>query len=177
MLGLRCIRNGNAMVKRSIATALVAALLAMSMAGCASFQQTSQEAEAQAANRQYMSQVNQITDELTENLAAFDAAVSDNDPVAMRLQADNAFKTLDSLAALEPPEVLKDVQAGYVEGASKLEEALNSYIDLYTEIGGANAASTAVDSAAYSDQLAAIQQTYNDGIAKLQETDKQATEL
>ena len=165
------------MVKRSIAMVMAAALLVASMVGCTSFQQNSQEAEAQAANRQYMSQVNQITDELTENLAAFDTAVSDNDPVAMRLQADNAFKTLDSLSSLEPPEVLKDVQAGYVEGASKLEEALNSYIDLYTELGGADAANSTVNATAYSDRLAAIQQTYNDGITKLQETDKQATEL
>ena len=165
------------MVKRSIVTVIVAALLMMSMAGCSSFQQNSPEAEAQAANRQYMSQVNQITDELTENLAAFDTAVSDNDPVAMRLQADNAFKTLDSLSSLEAPDVLKDVQAGYVEGASKLGEALNSYIDLYTNLGGANAEGTAVNAASYNEQLAAIQQAYNDGIAKLQETDKQATEL
>ena len=165
------------MMKRTCMMIALSALLAMSMAGCSSFQQNSQEAEAQAANRQYMSQVNQITDELTENLAAFDTAVSDNDPVAMRLQADNAFKTLDSLSSLEAPDVLKDVQAGYVEGASKLEEALDSYIDLYTNMGGANAENTTVDSAAYSEQLAAIQQTYNDGIAKLQETDKQATEL
>lgn len=165
------------MMKRSIATLIAAVLLMASLAGCASLQQNSQEAEAQAANRQYMSQVNQITDELTTNLAAFDEAVSDNDPVAMRLQADNAFRTLDSLSSLEPPEVLKDVQAGYTEGASKLEEALNSYIDLYTELGGADAANAAVDATTYDERLAAIQQTYNDGIAKLQETDKQATEL
>lgn len=165
------------MMKRSIATLIAAALLMASMAGCASFQQNSQEAEDQAANRQYMSQVNQITEDLTTNLAAFDEAVSDNDPVAMRLQADNAFKTLDSLSSLEAPDVLKDVQAGYIEGASKLEEALNSYIDLYTDLGGANAESAAVDAAAYNEQIAAIQQTYNEGIAKLQETDKQATEL
>lgn len=162
------------MMKRSIITIVVAALLAMSMAGCTGLQQNNQEAEAQAANRQYMSQVNQITEELTAGLAAFDTAVSDNDLVAMRLQADSAFKALDSLSSLEAPEVLKEVQAGYVEGANKLKDALNAYIDLYAEAANEGASMSA---SAYADRLAAIQQTYNEGIAKLQETDKQATEL
>lgn len=163
------------MMKRGVVIMMVSALLALSLGGCTGLQQSSQEAEAQAANRQYMSQVSSITDELAERLAAFDAAVADNDPVTMRLKADDAFKTLDALSALEPPEVLKDVQAGYVEGATKLKDALNSYLTLYTDVEAAG--DRGLGDAVYSERLAAIQAEYDEGIAKLQETDKKATEL
>lgn len=163
------------MLKRTIAVMIMSAVLALGLSGCAGLQQSNQEVEAQAANRQYMSQVSSITDELTERLAAFDAAVADNDLVTMRLKADDAFKTLDTLGTLEPPEVLKDVQAGYVDGANKLKDALNSYLALYADIEAAGDRGMA--DAAYNEQLAAIQAEYDEGIAKLQETDKKATEL
>ncbi len=160
------------MLKRSVTTLIMAALLALSLGGCAGMQQNSQEAEAQAANRQYMSQVSSITDELTERLAAFDEAVAAGDPVAMRLKADDAFRTLDRLSALEAPEVLKDVQTGYSEGVGKLKDALDGYLALYGEADGNDMAGSA-----YSERLAAIQAEYDEGIAKLQETDQKATEL
>ncbi len=163
------------MLKRGIAMMIASALLVLSLGGCAGFQQNDQEAKAQAANRQYMSQVSSITDELTQRLAAFDMAVADNDVVAMRLKADDAFKTIDQLSTLQPPDVLKDVQAGYVEGATKLKDALDSYVALYSEAQGTD--DRAMTESAYAERLAAIQTTYDEGIAKLQETDKKATEL
>ena len=124
-------------MKRSKIARIVLALCAGVMmiaffGGCA--QQTSAASEEQAANRQYMSSVNTSIDELSDRLGGFEDAVSRGDTVAMRTQADNAFKVLDSLASLEAPEALKDVQTGYVDGCNALKDALNSYIALYTEI-------------------------------------------
>lgn len=163
------------MAKRITALILAGALAAAALSGCTGLQQNSAEAEAQAANRQYMSQVSAVTEELAEKLGAFDDAVAAGDAVTMRLTADEAFRTLDSLDALEAPDVLKEVQAGYGEGAAKLEEALNGYLDLYNQAEAAG--DRGMNDATYAEQLAAVQATYDEGIAKLQETDQKASEL
>ena len=91
----------------------------------------------------------------------------------MRTQADNAFKVLDDLSSLEAPEPLKDVAAGYVDGANSLKDALNSYIQLYTEIDGATA-SEPFDWSTYDSRLQTIQDAYNAGIDKLKAADEAA---
>ena len=112
------------------------AMLAVALSGC--MQQTANQGnEQQSENREYMTQVNQKMDDLDSRLSDFVDAVSRGDVVTMRTQADNAFKVLDDLSSLEAPEPLKDVAAGYVDGANSLKDALNSYIQLYTEIDGA----------------------------------------
>ena len=92
----------------------------------------------------------------------------------MRTQVEKAFKELDDLESIEAPEVLADVKAGYVEGCAMLEEALGSYVDLYTQL---ESGALAADSIEYANALAEIQASYDEGIAKLEETDQKALEL
>ena len=110
---------------------------------------------------------------LDSRLSDFVDAVSRGDVVTMRTQADNAFKVLDDLSSLEAPEPLKDVAAGYVDGANSLKDALNSYIQLYTEIDGATTTDP-FDWSTYDSRLQAIQDAYNAGIDKLKAADEAA---
>ena len=149
-------------------------LMAAVLGGCA--QQSNTATEQQTESRQYMATVNQTVEELATRLESFEEAVSRGDAVTMRTQADNAFKTLDSLASIEVPEGLEEVQSGYVDGCNDLKEALNADIALYTEIDSATDEHP-FDYSTYNDRIAAIQNQYNDGIAKLEAADKKATEL
>lgn len=151
---------------------MVSALLALSLMGC--MQTESAETDAQAVNRQYMASVNQSMDEISKKLASFEDAVARGDVVTMKTQADKAFKEIDDMEELEAPEVLADVKAGYVEGCRLLEDALTSYIDLYTQVGSGALAADSID---YANALAAIQLTYDEGIEKLEETDELALKL
>lgn len=123
----------------------------------------------QKANRAFMSQVNEIMNELGEGLDSFVDATSRGDIVNMRTQADNAFRSLDKLDALEAPDTLADVLKKYKEGSAKLREALNAYIALYTDM---NAES--FDQATYSTRIAEVQGLYDEGVALLQEGDETA---
>lgn len=129
--------------------------------------------DEQKANRAYMSQVNETMVELDESLDSFVDAVSRGDVVNMRTQADNAYKVLDTLAELEAPESLSDVQKKYVEGSQKLEEALDAYIQLYAE---ADKAGKDFDWSSYDNRIKEIQQLYDDGVKALEEGDKAASE-
>lgn len=154
-----------------ILTLLVAAALGLGMlAGCSSNSAVTQQ---QSDNRNYMSQVNQVMDDLESALANFTDAVSRDDVVGMQTQAENALATLDDLSGIEAPEDLADVKSGYEEGAGKLRDALNDYVALYTEISSSTDAQP-FDWSTYDARLAEIQQGYDEGIAKLKETDELA---
>lgn len=158
-----------------ILAALCAAVLMVGMlAGCAGIEQNSEEAKAQAENRQFMSDVNAIMEELSQRLGSFNDAVSRGDVITMRTQADDAFKVLDNLESLEAPEVLQDVKQGYVDGSKQLKDALNAYIALYTDLA---ANPSAVSTDAYKERLASIQDTYDQAVEKLESTDEAATQL
>ena len=158
-----------------ILAALCAAVLMVGMlAGCAGIEQNSEEAKAQAENRQFMSDVNAIMEELSQRLDSFNDAVSRGDVITMRTQADDAFKVLDNLESLEAPEVLQDVKQGYVDGSKQLKDALNAYIALYTDLA---ANPSAVSTDAYKERLASIQDTYDQAVEKLKSTDAAATQL
>lgn len=159
-------------VSRIAAVALAGALSLTALAGC--MQQTTAVSEEQEANRAYMTQVNQKMDALADKLDSFSDAVSRNDLVSMRTQADQAFKLIDEVSGIEAPEVLAEVKTGYVEGCTALEDALSSYIDLYTE---AETADGTFDASAYDERLASIQKLYDEGVAKLEEADAKASEL
>lgn len=154
---------------RVIALVIAGALAAGALAGCTGMEQTSGEAKAQAENRQFMSDVNSTMDQLAEQLAGFNDAVAQGDMVGMRTQADNAFKVLANLEALEAPDVLADTKQGYVDGCNQLKDALNAYIALYADIQNG--------SADYAAQLSAVQDSYNQAVNKLKATDEAATEL
>ncbi len=158
-------------VVRKISVALCALVLSIGMlAGCAGGP-VNGASEEQQANRTYMSQVNQAMVELGDNLDQFVDAVSRDDVVNMRTQADNAYKTLDKLSELEAPEALADVKQGYVDGTSKLREALDEYIKLYTE-----ARSDDFDWSKYDNRVADVQKLYDEGVSLLQTADETAAQ-
>lgn len=161
-------------MRRLVALACAGVLATVLLAGCA--QQGSAENDAQAQNRSYMSTVNQTVDDLSTRLDSFEEAVVRGDVVTMRTQLDNAMRALDDLAAIEAPEPLVDVQAGYVEGCEALKGALNAYVELYTEIDSATEAHP-FDYSTFAERIKGIQDMYNDGIAKLEAADKKASEL
>ena len=146
-----------------------AAALAVALTGCASPAANS-ATEAQQANRAYMSQVNETMVELDENLDLFVDAVSRGDVVNMRTQASNAYRSLDKLSELKVPDELKSVSESYASGASKLREALDAYIDLYTDL----AKDEDAEAADYDARIAKIQALYDEGVAALQAGDKTA---
>lgn len=150
------------------ALACVVVLACGLLAGCANTAANNANSEQQA-NRAYMSQVNEIMEQLDSGLDSFIDAVSRGDVVNMRTQADNAFQILDKLNDLEVPEELSDVHEKYVEGADKLRGALDGYISLYTDMSGAS-----FDQSTYDDRIAQIQKLYDDGVALMQEADEAA---
>lgn len=143
------------------------ALCVGAVAGCTSNNSTLDS--AQQDNRSYMSQVNGLMDELGVDLDSFVDAVSRNDLVNMRTQADNAYKVLDDLSALEAPDDLSDVKQGYVDGTAKLREALDGYIGLFTEVS-----SGSFDQSMYGDRLAQVQALYDEGVDLLKKADETA---
>lgn len=158
-----------------IAVAVAGMLSAGILGGCAT-QQTSAATEAQSENRAYMTQVNQTMETLKDRLASFSDAVSRGDVVNMRTQADNAFKALDSLSAQDAPDALKDIKQQYVDGCAELETALSDYVTLYAEIDSATDTQP-FDWSTYDDRIAAIQSSYDAGVAKLEAGDKAAADL
>ena len=157
-----------------VLTALMAGVLMVAaLAGCA--QQDTAATEQQSQNRQYMTQVNQVMEDLQSRLTGFTDAVSRSDVVGMRTQADNAFKAIDDLGNLEVPDDLKDIQQEYVDGVNDLKDALNAYIDLYTEIDSSTDAQP-FDWSTYNDRISQIQKQYDEGVGKLQSGDNKASE-
>lgn len=146
-------------------------LMVAALGGCA--QQDTAAAQQQSENRQYMTQVNQTMDDLKSRLESFTDAVSRGDVVGMRTQADNAFKALDDLNGLEVPDAVKDIQQEYVDGTNSLKDALNAYIDLYTEIESATDEHP-FDWSSYDQRIAEIQAQYDAGIDKLKKGDEAA---
>ena len=149
-------------------------LMVAALGGCA--QQDTAATQQQSENRQYMTQVNQSMDDLKTRLESFTDAVSRGDVVGMRTQADNAFKAIDDLNNIDVPDALKDIQTEYVDGSNDLKDALNTYIELYTEIDSATE-DQPFDYSTYDQRIQDIKKQYDEGIGKLQSGDNKATEL
>ena len=118
----------------------------------------------------------QAVEELNTRLGEFDEAVAQESVVNMRNKANSAFEAIDALAAIDTPDAMKDLQTNYVDGCNKLKDALNSYIDLYTEISSATEEAP-FDFSAYDGRVKEIQDAYNEGIDKLKAADEEALKL
>lgn len=165
-----------------VPVAICAFVLALLLSGCTA-PQAANDAEGEdtpMTSSQYMAEVNQTVEELNERLQSFNEAVSRQDPITMRTQADNAFAVLDKLAAIEAPEDIKDLRDQYIKGCDQLKDALNAYIDLYSEMTSAKAKAESsryndpFDASAYSGRIEQIQKLYNDGIQTLEDADNSA---
>ena len=164
----------NKTIIRILAVACAAALSAGILAGCQS--PATGATDQQQANRTYMTKVNQAVEDLNLRLADFDEAVAQGNAVNMRTKADDAFAAIDALQAVDTPDAMKDLQQNYVDGCTKLKDALSAYIDLYTEIDSATEEHP-FDYATYDDRLKAVQDAYNEGIDKLKAADEEALKL
>ena len=160
-------------IKARLLVLACATVLCVALSACASGA-SGNYTEEQRANDAYMSQVNEIIVELDEGLDSFVDAVSRGDVDNMRTQADSACASLDKLSQLEAPEALSEVHKKYVEGSQKLEEALDAYIQLYTE---ADQAGKSYDWSSYDSRMKEIQALYDSGVKLLEEGDKAAAEL
>ncbi len=155
-----------------IAALVCSGVFAVAMlAGCSTAQ--SSATSEQVANRDYMSEVNQKVASLKDTLGDFEDAVSREDVVNMKTTAANAGKVIDELKAIEAPDELADIQSNYAEGAQSLEDALNAYVDLYTEIDSATEANP-FDWSTYDSRMTSIQQQYDQGVASLKAGDEAA---
>ncbi len=171
--------SSNRVFNKVAAFAVVCAVvLSLFLAGCTAPQAANQEEDKDQTltSTQYMAKVNQLVEKLDERLQGFNEAVSREDAITMRTQADNAFAVLDEIAAIEPPEELKDLREQYIKGCDQLKDALNSYVTLYTELSNATQ-SEPFDYASYPDRIEQIQDQYDEGIKTLEDADKAATEL
>lgn len=160
----------------------IAAIIALVLSGCMAPPAASntEDGDKPLTSSEYMAQVNQTVKELDERLQSFNEAVSRQDPITMRTQADSAFAVLDKLAAIEAPEDIKDLRDQYVKGCDQLKEALNSYIDLYSEVSAEKAKASSsryydgFDASEYADRLGQIQAQYDEGIKTLEDADSSA---
>ena len=155
-------------IKAALACACALALSGILVACSAG---TSALSSEQQENRSYMSQVNGVMATLGDDLDSFVGAVSRNDVVNMRTQADNAYKALDELAAIEAPEALADVQQDYVDGTEKMRKALDAYIELYTDLEAGS-----FDQSTYSSRIAEVQSLYDEAVEQLKKADEAAAE-
>ena len=159
---------------KAVVAVCAGVLMVAALGGCA--QQDTAATQQQSENRQYMTQVNQSMDDLKTRLESFTDAVSRGDVVGMRTQADNAFKAIDDLNNIDVPDALKDIQAEYVDGSNDLKDALNSYIELYTEIDSATE-DQPFDYSTYDQRIQDIKKLYDDCHGKLQSGHNKATQL
>jgi len=160
---------------RTLALAGIALVMALTLASCMGFSDNSEE-DQQTASRQYMSQINQILDDLNAELGSFGEAVAQDDVVTMRKLSENARTSIEAMEKLTPPEDLQSTHEGYIKGCQKLQEALSDYISLYTEVEKATEEKP-FDFDSYDDRIKTIQDKYNEGIKTLEETDAEVSEL
>lgn len=163
----------NSKLATKIGAIAVSAALAASVLGACTTTTATTATTAQQDNRNYMSQVNQKMQDLDTSLDAFVDAVSRQDVVNMKTQADNAFKSIDELNDITAPDELSDVQKGYADGTAQLKQALSDYIQLYTEIQSATSDSP-FDWSTYDQRVSTIQGEYDAGVQALQAADEAA---
>ena len=154
------------------------AVAALALGGCAEHSDSTTNENA-AENRQYMAQLNQKTDELSDVLSQFQAAVSSSDTVGMEAAAAKADKIVESVKALNPPTseqsetaTLAAVKDLYVEGLEGINVAMKDYARLY-----GNVAAGSVSKEDFDRDLAAVQQSSNAAVEKITAADKELTDL
>lgn len=154
-------------LKKYIAIIAGAALLVCALAGCSATQTQSAEDQAAAQNRQYMATLNQQMDDLQTTMNSFQEAVSNKDVVGMQAQASNVDKIVDSVKNTDATDRLKTVKDDYVDALCTLDDAMDAYVSLYTDVQNGT-----VDTETYNQRLTDVQNAYNDGMNKLQGADQ-----
>lgn len=165
---------------RMLAAALAAAFVCnFALTGCSQSMfpaEPASEEDAGPTSRSFMASMNEAADTLQEKMGAFTDAVARQDLVSMRVQADAAYAIIDDMAAIEAPDELKDLQQKYIDGCGELKNALNGFMELYTEIDSATTRNP-FDYSTYADRMAQLQGQYDAAVQALQEADQSATEM
>ncbi len=158
-------RNKRHIKMLAVVAAVCALVLALS--GCSSDLNSPDTDSPAAQNRQYMSQLNQQMSSLQDSMNQFQEALGQQDTVTMRARAQDVSKIVQDVNNTDAPDMLNDVKGEYADGLSTLDQALNSYVDLYTQ--QQNGQITQDD---FNTQLQSIQDTYNQGVDKLNTADQ-----
>jgi hypothetical protein len=156
---------------------LVAAMCCMVfvalLGGCVAQSAGQSTSDDQASqNRQYMAQLNQKMGNLQSVMNDFQTAVSQKNVVGMKAQATAADKIIDGVKNTDATDRLSDVKNGYVDGLCTLENAMNSYVDLYSDVQNGT-----VDSASYQARLQDVQSAYDQGVSKLKAADDEVAQI
>lgn len=163
--------------------ACVACVLAMALGSCGT---ATQQKDAAQLNREYMSSVNRISNEASEDLATFTEAASQGDVAAMRIAADNATETLSKIGELTVPDTLKEVGEEYKAGVADLSKALEDYVELYASVANdTQSDASSADGETGDGALASIdkkaleevQETYQSGIDHLSKADSLVAQI
>lgn len=150
-----------------------ACALVFALTGCVSAGDNNPDNSSPAAqNRQYMSQLNQKMDSLQDTMNQFQDALGKRDTVTMRAKAQDVSKIVQDVNNTDAPDKLNDVKNEYAEGLSTLEQALNSYVDLYTEQQNGQ-----ITQDQFNDQAKKIQDTYNQGADQLKSADQDVANI
>jgi hypothetical protein len=138
----------------------------LALSSCSGYaMQENTTAKAQQQNRNYMSQVHVIVEDISSDLQDFNDALGQDNEVKMQNALSSVNAHIEKLEAIEAPSVLDEIHTKYVEGTQALEDALESYVKYYS--------SEEKDASA----LETIQQTYSSGIDLLEEADNIAAGL
>lgn len=166
------VRKGNMNKTKRIQVLVMTCLVAFAafgLIGCGTNAQNNNE--EQLKNREFMSQINEAISRVNDGLSGFSEAMSQEDIVSMKHQVEEAAKAVEDLDKIEAPEGLGDIKTGYLDGCKKLQEALEQYLTLYTDISNET-----LDANTYDTRLGDIKKLYEGGIKDLQAADEKATE-
>ena len=169
-------------VSKIAVLACAACFAASLLASCGTAQQ---QVDAAQLNREYMSSVNRISNEASEDLATFSQAASQGDLAAMRIAASDASETLGKISDLTAPDALKEVHEEYKAGVTDLSKALEQYVELYSTVANASNGAddadqdSASEGAAAFDEaaLAEVQEMYQSGIDHLANADSMVAKI
>ena len=84
----------------------------------------------------------------------------------MKAQLTSVDKLIESVKNTDCSSTLQPAKDMYVDALCSLDDALESYVELYTDV-----ANGSVDSATYDERLANVQSAYDDAMDKLKSAD------
>ena len=141
--------------------------LALLLASCAPNPNAESSGSSASANRAYMAMINQKMETLNQVLSDFQAAVGEQDIVAMKARQADAARIVDDVKAADAPEKLAKVKEGYVGGLDQMQHALADYVTLYTDAQGGG-----LDVESFDERIRQVQEAYDRGMESLKSADE-----
>ncbi len=141
--------------------------LAFLLASCAPVQQVESSGSSASDNRAYMAMLNQQMEDLSQVLSDFQAAVGEQDVVAMKARQADAARIVDEVKSAEAPEKLAQVKEGYVGGLDQMQHSMADYVTLYTD-----AQNGGLDASSFDERIRQIQEAYDRGMESLKSADE-----